>query len=428
MREDVLQYIWQQQRFDKKCLTTSRKEALDILSVGQLNHQAGPDFFNARIVIDGQEWAGTIEVHLKSSDWYAHGHEVDRNYDSVILHVVLVDDADIFRRDGSKVPTLALQARISEALIASIEALFSNRKNAFINCAKDIGTIDTVFWRQWEERLFVERLQAKSKVIEGLLNETKNDWEAVLFFLLMKNFGLNKNGDAFLSIAKHIGFSTFKKVIQNPFSTESLLLGVSGLLEDDDMLYEPYFKDLQKEYRFLVKKFQLSEYNGLRPVFFGLRPNNFPTIRLVQLAMLYAKQGSLFQALMSADSLNEYHNLFQITTSTFWETHYTFAKVSGKRVKKLTPAFVELILINTVVPLKFSYQRTQGKEDIEALMDLNLKLPPEKNSIISGFEKLGAFSASAFESQAKIQLFNEYCTPNRCVNCQIGIRLLSGKN
>ena len=427
MREDFLHFVWKSQKIQKNNLTTSSKETVEILNPGQHNMSSGPDFFNARICIDDQEWAGNLEIHLKSSDWYAHGHEKDINYDNVILHVVWEDDVDVFRKDGSAIPTLPLKNYVSDTLQTSYRQLVQNKKKRFINCEKDFTQVDDMVRYQWQERLLVERLEQKSLLVDSLLLKTKNDWETVLFQLLMKTFGLNKNGQAFLALAEHIDGVYPKKVSKSPLQAESLFYGLLGLLDEETILDE-YYLELKREFRFLQNKFQLNEYLGAKPVFFGLRPPNFPTIRLSQLANIYGKSPNLFSSLMDAQTIEDFFEIFEIGASSYWDTHFTFGKKSKRSRKTLTKNFIHLILINAIVPLKFCYDRFLGRNRMNGLMDLMDTLPAEKNHITDGFETIGVSSESALESQAKIQLYNEYCKENKCLQCWIGANLLGRKS
>lgn len=427
MREDLLHYVWKNQKFLKTTLQTSSREVLEIIDTGLYNTSSGPDFFNARVRIGGQEWAGNLEVHLKSSDWYAHGHENDANYDNVILHVVWEDDVAIFRRDGTEIPTLPLKNHVSTTLIESYIGLMDNTKRKFINCERDISSVDDIFLRQWQQRLFVERLEQKSLLVESLLDKTNNDWETVLFRLLMKTFGLNKNGETFLSIAEHLDGKIMRKLVQNVTQMESLFFGLAGLLNVENILDDYYLK-LRAEFEFLQNKFQLKQYLGERPIFFGLRPPNFPTIRLSQLANVYGKSPGLFASLMEAKKIDDFFELFGVGASAYWDTHYTFGKESKQRKKTLTGNFINLILINTVIPLRFSFDRYQGRYQIDQLMDLMNQIEAEKNSVVTGFQAIGVSSVSAFESQAKVQLYNGYCCKNKCLQCHVGANLLGRKS
>lgn len=427
MREDVLHYLWKSQRFRKEHLRTSSNEPIAVIQQGQYNTSSGPDFFNARLQVAQQEWAGNLEIHIKSSDWYAHGHEKDPSYDNIILHVVWEDDMDVFRKDGTLVPTLALKEYVSDGLLSSCRDLIESKTYKFINCEKDAVHIEKIVWTQWQERLYVERLEQKSKAIKLLLQETKNDWEAVLFILLMKNFGLNRNGEAFWAIARHLGYDIIRKVSNDALKMESLFFGVAGLLPHEDVIDE-YVLDLKREFGFLRNKYAISPYNGERPIFFGLRPPNFPTVRLSQLAALYNSFPGLFGQLMEAKSQNDFFELFHIKASEYWDVHYTFGKESKKSKKYLSKSFVRLILINTLIPLKFCYHNYLGQNRTNDLLELVGQLPTEKNSIVERFSDMGVPSESAFESQAKIQLYQYHCSKNKCLQCQVGVSLLGRKN
>lgn len=420
MREDFLHFIWKYKKFSTQNLKTSSNKEIRIIRLGEHNHLAGPDFFNSQLIIDNQEWVGNVEIHINSSDWFIHGHEKDANYDNVILHVVWQDDVNVSRKDGSKIPCLVLKDYVIKDVLSDYKTLMIKKK--FINCEADFSSIDEIYKFSWLERMFVERLQQKSELIFKLLQEFKNDWEKVLFCLLMKNFGLNKNGQVFLEIAKIIDFARVRKVFDNVTTTESLLFGVANLLEED--FSDDYFLQLKSEFTFLKKKFGLR--NELLPNlnFYGLRPHNFPTIRLSQLANLYVQHQSIFQQIIAADSVVDLKNLFQIKASEYWTTHYVFDKEGGKRVKSLSKDFIELLVINTVLPLKFAYQKSIGKDVAEQLFELASSLKAEKNSTIEKFGKIGETTKNAFESQAKLQLYNQYCTKNRCLKCSIGNKLL----
>ncbi|WP_026755226.1 DUF2851 family protein [Sediminibacter sp. Hel_I_10] len=421
MQEDVLHYIWKHKKLDVLSLRTTQDEVVEIISVGRHNFNSGPDFFNAQLKIGNQLWAGNVEIHIKSSDWYVHNHEQDVAYDNVILHVVHEHDTDVFRKNNTVIPTLELKNVINPQVLANYDRLFS-KGHKWINCEADIQDIDNFVVSNWLQRLFIERLERKSKLIEELLKQSKNDWEAVLFKMLTKSFGLKVNGEAFLSIANSIDFSVIRKVQSNQEQLESLLFGQSGLLDTPNS--EPYYHMLKSNYEFLSQKFQL-ENTHLTPLqFFRLRPPNFPTIRLSQLATLYAQEPNLFSKVIEINSVEEFYKVFRVGTSNFWKSHYTFDKISKTSEKRLTTAFVDLILINTILPLKFCYAKHQGMGLGDEISELMGQIKPEVNGITKGFERLKVKTDSALDSQALIQLKSEYCDKNRCLQCAIGNSLL----
>ena len=427
MREDLLYYVWKNQKFQKVGLRSTANEVVEIITPGQLNTSSGPDFFNARIRIGNQQWAGNVEIHVKSSHWYTHGHETDPNYDSIILHVVWEDDVAIYRKNGNLIPTLSLKKYIPLALLDSYDELLHKSNRKFINCEKDSSTVKDIIWLQWHERLFVERLEQKSLHISSLRQKTKNDWEGILFQFLMKSFGLDKNGEAFRAMAAHLSTSVFKKISSNVLQLESMFFGLAGFLDEPDIL-DSYYIQLRKEYLFLSHKYRIPSFESAKPVFFGLRPSNFPTIRLSQLAHVFSKSSNLFAQVMDAKNIQDYYDIFQVSASTYWDSHYTFEKESKKSKKTVTKNFVHLLLINAIIPIRFSYNKFLGKMELESLLEVMQQLPFEKNRITKGFDSIGVTSKSAFDSQAKIQLYHNYCKANKCLQCHIGIHLLNRKN
>lgn len=427
MREDLLHFIWKYKKLQLTNLITSKNESVSILDVGLHNHLAGPDFFNAKIAIAEQLWAGNVEIHVKSSDWYVHAHQKDSNYDNVILHVVWEDDATVFRKDGSEIPSLELKNYISNKLLYAYQNLFDRKEKAFINCENHIAEIDTFIFQNWLERLYLERLEQKSERIRSMLKASKNDWEQVLFAMLMKNFGLKINGDAFLTLAKNLDFSLVRKLSRKTHQLESVFFGMSHVLEDNS-ISDRYYIDLQEEYQFLKKKFDLENEGVLKPNFFKLRPRNFPTIRLSQLANLYGKHQNLMDKIIEAKSLEDFYKLFSIYASDYWNTHYTFGKLSKKSPKKLTKSFINLLIINTIIPIKFCHAKQSGKDINESIVAIISKIKTEDNSIISNFKKNGIITKNARDSQAILQLYTVYCSQHKCLECAVGSTLLHGND
>lgn len=425
MQEDFLHYVWKHKKFSTPSLQTTSGEIITLVNVGQHNQDSGPDFFNAQMGIGGQIWAGNVEIHIKSSDWYVHHHETDGSYDNVILHVVYEHDTEIFRKDNSVIPTLELKGYIGKGLLETYQNLYSNQ-NQWINCENEYALVDDFVLTNWFENLYLERLERKSKVIETLLMLSKNDWEAVLFKLLAKNFGLKVNGEALLSLANSFDFSILRKTQANEIQLEALFFGQAGILETD--IQNAYYQTLTREYQFLKQKFGLDNLQVVPLQFFRLRPPNFPTIRLSQLAMLYHQHKNLFSKVIASNSLSELYAIFKVSTSEFWEEHYTFGKVSRKSKKPLTKSFVDLLLINTILPLKFSYAKHQGQSADEHLLAIIQEIDPEKNSIVAKFDTLKKTTKSALQSQALIQLKTEYCAKNKCLQCAIGNSLLNRSN
>jgi hypothetical protein len=420
MKEDFLHHLWQFKKFDIANLKTTKGESIQILNSGQYLQLAGPDFFNAQLIIQNQKWAGNVEIHLKSSDWYIHNHEKDSNYDSVILHVVWDHDVPIFRKDNSEIPTLELKKYVALSDLHKYQSLISQK--SWIYCENEIGNVDEFIFKNWQERLFFERLERKSQLIFELAEVSNQDWEAVLFCLLAKNFGLNANGEMFYKIAKSIPFSVVRKESFSLESLEALFLGQANLLSYD--FQDSYAKGLQKSYEYLVKKHQLHEKVIGSVEFFKHRPDNFPTIRLAQLANLYFHRKNLFSLVMNCNSLNELYQIFNVSASEYWEKHYNFDKESLKKMKKLSKSFIDLLVINTIIPLRFAYALSQKKEIIQELIDLAIATPSEQNAIIEKFHSFRIESRNLYESQALLELKKNYCDYKKCLNCAIGNYIL----
>ena len=422
MKEDFLHYLWKYKKIDLHRLKTVRGEVIVVKSIGQHNCNAGPDFFNAQLQIGEQLWAGNVEIHVKSADWFLHNHEKDKTYDNVILHVVWEHDTEVFRSDNTTIPTLQLKDYIRTNVLGNYKALFAT-KNSWINCENDFHSIDSFLLSNWLERLYFERLERKASTIETLLVTSKNDWEAVLFKLLAKNFGLKVNGEAFLSMANTTDFSIVRKITSNQQYLEALFFGQSGLLVDT--IENGYYNVLMQDYGFLKQKFKLENSKVLPLQFFRLRPSSFPTIRLSQLANLYHLHQNLFSKIIKSKTLNDFYKLFKIATSNYWQRHYTFQGESKPSIKTISKAFIDLLLINTIIPLKYCYAKQQGNSVDDEILKLISEIKSEQNSIVGAFQKLNPIATSALHSQALVQLKTEYCSKNRCLQCAIGNKLLN---
>jgi len=419
MKEDFLHYLWKFKKFDVSNLRTSNDQAIAIVNSGQYLQLAGPDFFNAQIIIAEQKWAGNVEIHLKSSDWYVHHHETDDAYDNVILHVVWDHDADVFGKNNIEIPVLELKNYVPQETIGNYQSLMSPK--SWIYCEKDLNTIDDFVVKNWQERLFFERLERKSIPVSQLLENTQQDWEAALFLLLAKNFGLNTNGEAFMNIAQNISFDIIRKEGFELENLEALFLGFAGLLEGEKE--DNYFNDLKFRFYFLLHKYQL-EKQIASVEFFKHRPDNFPTIRLSQLANLYFTHQNLFSKITEAKTVAEIEAIFNVSVSEYWKIHYQFDHESPKKSKRLSKAFIDLIIINTVIPIQFAYAKSLQDDIPEEIISLINQLEPEDNAVIQKFDSFGLPSKNAFESQSLLELKKEYCDKHRCLECAIGLELL----
>ena len=419
MKEDFLHYLWRFKKFETLDLRTTQNEPLIIIKTGDYLELSGPDFFNAQIKIGNQKWAGNIEIHLKSSDWYVHAHEKDSAYDNVILHVVWEHDTEIFRKDNTEIPVLVLKEYTSKEILTNYNALIAPK--SWIFCEKSITEIEEFVFKNWQERLFFERLERKAIFIYDLLEEYQQDWEAVLFSLFARNFGLNTNGNSFLQMAKSLPFSMVRKESFEVENLEALFFGTIGLLGADKE--DVYFTNLKIRYYYLLNKYQLKKYH-IDPIqFYKHRPDNFPTIRLSQLANLYQKQ-NLFSKIIAAKSVDEVRKLLIVSANPYWQNHYQFDKESSRKPKVLSRAFIDLLIINTIIPLQFAYAATRDESIAEELISFMNQVAPESNAIISKFEFFGVKAENAFETQALLELKKEYCNQKACLRCALGIELL----
>jgi hypothetical protein len=418
MKEDFLHYVWKYKLFVLKDLYTTSNENIEILKSGTHNCNSGPDFLNAALKIDGQYWFGNVEIHIKSSDWYAHNHENDSNYDAVILHVVWEDDVVVYAKNNQPLPTLVLKDRVDKGLLASYLQLL-NSKSKWIACENEIAKVNSFEFENWKERLYFERLERKANEIKTILVHNNSDFEATLFVLLCRNFGLKVNAEAFFQLANSFDFSILKKVRTNQLQLAALLFGQAGFLEDK--IEDVYYNSLKIEYNFLQKKFHLQPITKHYFSFFRMRPSGFPTIRIAQLIALYHANEHLFLQLMELKHKENYYQIFEVQVNKFWENHFTFDKISKKITsKKISKSFVGLLLINTIIPLKFLYQKNRGVIVEDEFLELLKVIKPEKNNIIEKFSSLSVTSINAFDSQALLQLKNEYCDSKRCLHCAVG--------
>lgn len=416
MTERLLQYIWQFQYFNAANLYTEEGEALQVISPGTLNANQGPDFADAKIRIGNTTWAGSIELHINSSDWNHHKHSGDKHYRNVILHVVWKHDVHLHQSFS----TLVIGDKVPKVLLSRYDELMHNSR--FIPCEKNVHLVDSLTWQSWKERILVERLQKRTGHIFDLLKKNNNHWEETFWWLLARNFGSNLNSDAFERTAQSISINILAKHKEQIHQAEALLFGQAGLLHDH--FTGDYPKLLQREYQFLKKKY------GLQPVkapmlFLRMRPSNFPTVRLAQLAMLVHKSLHLFARIRESDNMETIKQLLQVTANDYWHYHYSFDEATAFKKKKLGEQMINSILINTVVPILFAYGHYHDEERYKhkALNWLEL-ISAEQNAITKGYTGLGVENRTAFDSQALIQLKQEYCNKKLCLDCSIGNRIL----
>lgn len=420
MREELLHYLWKHKRLGTNEFVSTAGGNIQVLEFGTQNNDSGPDFFNAKIRIDNTVWAGNVEMHTKSSEWTKHGHQNDNAYDTVILHIVLQDDAPVIRKDGSVLPCIEIADIIPSRIISGYQSLL--RSKSWIPCENQISSIDEFHISNFLQRLTIHRLERKSNHVVRLLDLTNYDWEEALYILLARSFGFKVNAEPMEQLARSLPLSIINKHASDLHQIEALLLGQSGLL--DGTFEEEYPQLLQREYKHLKAKFSLISMSASAFKFGKLRPMNFPTIRLAQFANLLHQHSGLFSMILESD-FAQLKSLFKIDVSDYWQTHYVMGKGSAKRPKSVGNSSAQIILINTIAPFLFIYAKHRGKDDLSVrAIKLLEQIPAEKNAITKKWNERGIAAKSAFDSQGLLELKNEWCAHKRCLQCNVGVRLL----
>ncbi len=424
MQEDFVVYLWQFQAFSKTNLQTAEGETVDIIRTGSLNKNAGADFQMAEILLAGIRWVGNVELHLRTSDWLKHRHQENKNYDTVILHVVWENDLPqnaILRSDRSPVPVLELKP-LTDLLLLEKYHFLKNTQSP-IPCANLISQVLKETVASMLEKTLLNRLERKASDIRQLLRSNTQDWEQTAYQVLAQNMGFKVNSEPFLQLSKSLSLKTIWKHTDQLPVVEALLFGQAGFLEAEAT--DDYMAFLQREYRFFAYKYQLQPLKVEQWKFSKLRPPNFPSLRLAQLAVLLQRRKSSFGDMMEYENFEFFLELFDIQTSTYWQEHYLFGKKSEKPIGSMGRKSVENIVINTVVPLMvvFGQEKDNAQYLVHAIRILE-QIAPEKNHITEIYTELGLAASNAFESQAQIELYNEFCTQKRCLNCDLGIRIV----
>lgn len=416
MNEKLLQYIWQFQYFNLNELTSEDGEPVIIINAGKINSNQGPDFLDAKIKIDNTIWIGNIELHVKNSDWNIHQHGNDPNYKNIILHVVWQVDIVL----DAPFPVLELQSKVSKLLLKKYQELM--QPHGFIPCENMFPDTDDLVWAHWKERLLIERLQHKATTILSCLAENNNHWEETFWWMIAKNFGTKINSEAFEQIARSVSITILAKHKNQIHQIEAMLLGQAGLLTGD--FKDDYCKLLQKEYQFLKNKYRLQPIK-VQVHYLRMRPSNFPSLRLARLAMLVHNSIHLFSKIISTEKVSSIKKMLEITANDYWHYHYLPDEPSNFLEKKLGIQMQDNIIINTIVPFLFAYGY-QLKDTGFTSRAINWleTIAAEKNSICKGFEALGIQQKSAFDTQALIQLKNNYCNKKHCLDCAIGNKIL----
>lgn len=412
--EQLLHYVWKHKLFPLKPLTTTEGVPVEIIDPGLSNPNAGPDFFNAKIKLNGVIWVGNVEIHLRASDWYRHHHDLDKAYETVILHVASDMDIQVRRPNGEAIPQLELH--FPSYLLANYEELI--RTAHYPACYRLIQHLPKMLLHSWMDSLRVERFEQKTAQIDQRLAHCNGDWEHSFFLTLARNFGFATNSDTFELWAQSIPLSAVNKHRDDLFQIEAIFFGLSGLLENAP---GDYAEKLRKEYTYLQHKFEFKASEHLQWKLLRLRPANFPHVRIAQLAKLYHQSQGLLSQLMEAETLEEIRKLLKTDTSPFWQTHFTFEELSPYQTKYLSQQSMDLLIINTVVPFLYAFGTHKDKQFLKNRASLFLEeLAPENNYITRMWKECGLEAEHAGDSQALIQLKKNYCDAKKCLFCRIG--------
>lgn len=420
--EKILQYIWQHRLWRSDDMTTNDGRHIRVLDPGLLNTDAGPDFFNAKVQIDGQTWVGNIEIHVRATDWKRHGHNADKAYDSVILHVVQKDDAPVYRTNGERIPQLVLD----------VSPRFNESYNALVNahcelpCASGIAQVPHITITEWIEGLAFERLHTKVERLQALYDQFHGSWEDVCYVTLARNLGFGINNEAFERLARRSPLRLLNKHSDSLLQIEAFLFGQAGLLTDGIADNDAYCRQLRSEYAFLANKFSLEHLEPEVWKTFRIRPQNFPFRRIAMLAQYVYGGFKLMANLLSAPDEKAIRSLFAVNLTGYWTNHFSFGKPAGVPAQALGNRSIDIILINTVAPLFYAHGEFTGNYALaDKAITLLESLRPEKNSIVEAFRHAGIDCPDALSSQALIQLRRNYCEARKCIYCKIGHYLLS---
>ncbi len=415
--EKLLQYIWQFQLFVNTDFVTAEGMPLNLLHQGSLNNNQGPDFTDGRVSYHETVWVGNIELHVRSSDWFEHGHSSDCNYKNVILHVVWIHDATI----ELPFPTLVIKDYVDEALLLRFSDLM--KIAAFVACDKEIGVVDEIVVEKWKERLLAERLLQKAQLFLKEWEQTKGDWDEVCWRYLAKSYGGKVNGEGFYQLARSLPWKQLKRERADRFRLEALLLGQAGLLEEE--LLDDYFLSLKKEYAHLTRKWNLQPIRNSMYLL-RMRPSNFPALRISQLAGFIHLNEYLLSGFLHTKQIFALKSWMTSAASSYWDHHYRFGDTSAYLVKKTGESFLEAIVINTIVPAVFAFGlHHQDDSFCKLAIEWLSALDAESNGIVDGFKKTGLKVQSAFDSQALIQMKLNYCDKKLCLDCSIGNAVLN---
>ena len=427
--EQLLHYVWRHKMFPLQEMHTTDGKLVEVIDPGLHNRNAGPDFFNAKVKIDGTLWVGNVEIHDRSHDWYVHGHDHDSTYNNVVLHVAGVVDDNVITSDGKFLPQLQLD--VPKEINDHYKELLET--DQYPPCYKIIPDLTKLTIHSWMSALQTERLEQKTEAIKARVDRNNGSWEDGYFTTLARNYGFGINGDAFEMWANTLPLKAVDHHRDDVFQIEAIFMGQAGLLElntipsqyQRDALNEGYFAKLRNEYQYLAHKFSMKPMDATMWRFLRLRPQNFPHIRISQLANLYYSRRAGLSSLVECTTIEQLKAVLATSVTPYWETHYTFGSTSCRNDKNLSPASLNLLMINTAIPMLFAYGKHKSDEAIcDRAFDLLEQLKAENNYITRLWQQCGLTAQNAGDSQALIQLKKEYCDKKDCLRCRIGFEYL----
>lgn len=420
MTEDFLHFIWKF-RLQGQKFHSATGEELFLIKPGEHNHDSGPDFMNAQVKIGATLWAGNVEIHIRSSDWKRHRHQQDEAYDNIILHVVYEDDLPVRRKSGELIPALVLKDILHPAMHETYNYFLNN--HLWIPCAFRLPEVRSMIVNDWLTALSIKRLERKAAGLEGLLEYSGNDWNQAFYEALAGTLGFKINKQPFEQMARQTPLVFIEKHKDQLFQVEAILFGQAGLLEN--IYLGEYPKKLKKEYQHLKNKFSLVPVSGHLWKFMRLRPNNFPTIRLAQLAMLLHRRSHLFSKIIENPDYEHLLDLFSVHVSEYWKEHYYFDRPSKSLGKSISSSTAELVIINNVIPFLFLYGNLKGQSHYrDKALALLESISPESNRVTKKFAEFGIKPDSASQSQALLEMKEYYCDTKKCLECRIGLELI----
>ncbi|MDB4173709.1 DUF2851 family protein [Bacteroidia bacterium] len=418
-KEDLLQFIWEHQLYDTQNITTNSGQHIQVINQGFLNRSNGPNFENAKIIIDDTTHCGSVEIHIDGKDWNHHAHHQDKAFNNVVLHVCYSILTDVVREDGTSVPSLAIGDRINNAALLKYDRLMKNK--AYIPCENQVHTLSDFDKNMWLDRMIVERLESRCAAFDTYLTHSKGDWNHAFFTALVRSFGMPANTEAFEELANMVTYDIIQKHHKSLFQLEALFFGAAGLLRDE--IADNYYVGLQKEWGFLSQKYGLSSSHTLLKTG-RMRPMNLPTVKIAQLAAFFHHVPLFIQKVLDLPAVDEVKRKLTFMPSDYWETHYTFKKSSEKKTKGISTGFVNHLFLNAIIPFVFFYEKNKKDGATDKSLAYLQSITSEKNTIITQWKTIGMDSKNALTSQALLHLYKTYCKSQRCLQCNLGKKLL----